>query len=85
MPKLEKILIVFSSLLYLANAGYFVQLKTPTTFEALLKKDDKVKALHHIRPLIKKAFSFEGFEGFAGDFDSDILARLANNPLVRNT
>ncbi|ODV58573.1 S8 family peptidase [Ascoidea rubescens DSM 1968] len=82
MLSLTKILVWLSGLLYFVNAGYFVQLKTPTTFEALLKKDDKVKALRHIRPLIKKAFSFEGFEGFAGDFDSDILARLANNPLV---
>lgn len=61
---------------------YLVQLKSPSTFEALLNTDDTVRAVHHIRPLIEKAFSFGGFEGFSGDFDSDIVGRLRKNPLV---
>ncbi|GMM36200.1 Rrt12 protein [Saccharomycopsis crataegensis] len=61
---------------------YFIQLKAPSTVEALLQSDDTVKAIHHLRPFVEKAFSFGSFEGFSGSFDSDVLARLRKNPLV---
>lgn len=67
---------------FVEASQYFVQLKSPSTFEALLKSDDTVEAIHHLRPLIYKSISFGTFEGFSGDFDSDVLERLGKNPLV---
>lgn len=64
------------------NAGYFVQLKAPSTLESLLATDDKISAVNHLRPYVRKAFSFGNFEAFSGNFTKDVVQRLARNPLV---
>lgn len=73
------------SILYVttvANAGYFVQLKAPSTLESLLATDDKISAVNHLRPFVRKAFSFGNFEAFSGNFTKDVVQRLTRNPLV---
>lgn len=75
-------IIIFANLIIPAFAGYFVKLKKSSTLESLLNSDDKIKALHHLRPYITKEISFGNFEGFSGNFTKDLIQRLIKNPLV---
>lgn len=80
MLPIKTLLLAFISTSFAAQ--YFVQLKAPSTFEALLQSDDTVRAIHHLRPLVEKSISFGSFEGFTAHFDLDVLSRLEKNPLV---
>lgn len=80
--RLKVLLTSVLSLLMLTEAGYFVQLKKPSTLSILLSNDDNVKASSHIRPFVEKIISFGNFEGFSGNFTKDVIKRLKLNPLV---
>ncbi|KAH3685181.1 hypothetical protein WICPIJ_003842 [Wickerhamomyces pijperi] len=80
--KLYLFLTTLLPLAAIADAGYFVQLKKPSTLRTLLKNDDTVKAANHIRPYVDRIISFGNFEGFSGNFTKDVIKRLKLNPLV---
>lgn len=61
---------------------YIIQLKKPDSVEDLCSQDDAVKSFSHLRPEIKKVFSFGKFEGLVGEFSKDVIERIANNPLI---
>lgn len=76
--------IILALYLNAAEAGFFVQLKTPSTIEKLLSQDDQIKATSHVRPLIENVFSFGDFEGFSGNFSKLIVKRLIKSDLVKS-
>ncbi|AOA60668.1 Putative subtilisin-family protease [Komagataella phaffii CBS 7435] len=83
------LLYIFLGQIYPTEAAkYFVRLKKPHTLDLLFKQDEADASaenrisLHGLRDRIKKKISFGTFEGFVGEFTTELVEKLKKNSLI---